>query len=653
MAENPLNRKEMDELFDAISKGKKKESEISQDEIDFLLSGGTVGTKPDVPDEEKASAGNKSLASNDFSGRRIKIYDFKRQSAGTKAQWRETQALGEKVAQALAYDFSAKFGEGFSFKCISCDYLTNGEFLRSVPKPTFLYYEHLSGGDFIVEADPRLAHRLLKQSPDTKIEKSDLEALYSVFVWEIINALTKEIARKTDTEVKVLHSEPFFDPDTAPSAVEKGEGGVLLCFEANACGESAMVNIHICKNLFDSLKKAGFFSDPNKHFVPLKDTDRAQGEPNLFVEFNRAAYDSSVIKTGNSLIFPHLSGATMNIVHDGKIIAQGEAVVIDENFGVRVTEVLSAPKPVKTEGSIALTLGKTFAEESDIAELEEGKIVELDNISGMPSELAADGKCVAYGEIFVHDENIAAKITRVCGQTPSSSTENPFEFIRSKNPETVFAALDLLDAHTAAIILSAMPVQFFPSLYAQFDAAKKTELAALLLQGFTLSEKIVRAYAEYFAEKIRLQKIEEQERYGGTDFAVKINEVLQLKDWRVFIAATNDALPEKASEVKNRVVEFEDIIRMDDRSIQKLLREVDSQLLARSLKGADEAVQEKVWRNMSKRAAAMLKEDMEFMGPLREKDRDEAQTEILCKIKRLDQKGEIVIQRDDGDTLVD
>ena len=83
------------------------------------------------------------------------------------------------------------------------------------------------------------------------------------------------------------------------------------------------------------------------------------------------------------------------------------------------------------------------------------------------------------------------------------------------------------------------------------------------------------------------------------------------------------------------------------------MRETDSQLLAKALKGADEAVQEKFYRNVSKRQAALLKEDMEYMGPLREKDRDNAQSKIIAKIKALEEKGEIVIQRGDDDTLVD
>ena len=102
---------------------------------------------------------------------------------------------------------------------------------------------------------------------------------------------------------------------------------------------------------------------------------------------------------------------------------------------------------------------------------------------------------------------------------------------------------------------------------------------------------------------------------------------------------------------QNNFLLFEDLVDIDDRSIQKILREVDSPELAKALKSVDSAVQEKIFRNMSKRAAAMLQEDMEFMGPVRLKDVEEAQQKIVGVIHRLLEVGEIVLPVG-GDALV-
>ena len=97
---------------------------------------------------------------------------------------------------------------------------------------------------------------------------------------------------------------------------------------------------------------------------------------------------------------------------------------------------------------------------------------------------------------------------------------------------------------------------------------------------------------------------------------------------------------------------FEDIVMLDDRAIQKVLREVDTQELSKALKSVDTEVQDKIFRNMSKRAAGMLKEDMEFMGPVRLKDVEEAQQKIVSTIRHLEDSGEIVIARSGEDELV-
>ncbi|MBP5587105.1 MAG: flagellar motor switch protein FliG, partial [Treponema sp.] len=110
--------------------------------------------------------------------------------------------------------------------------------------------------------------------------------------------------------------------------------------------------------------------------------------------------------------------------------------------------------------------------------------------------------------------------------------------------------------------------------------------------------------------------------------------------------------PDVAEYIKKRLFVFEDIVMLDDRSIQTELPEDDTHDLAKALKSVDTEVQDKIFRNMSKRAASMLKEDMEFMGPVRLKDVEEAQQKIVSTIRRLEEKGDIVIARSGEDELV-
>jgi len=110
--------------------------------------------------------------------------------------------------------------------------------------------------------------------------------------------------------------------------------------------------------------------------------------------------------------------------------------------------------------------------------------------------------------------------------------------------------------------------------------------------------------------------------------------------------------PELAEEVKKRLFVFEDILGLDDRSLQRVLRDVDMKDVALALKGASEALREKFFKNLSKRAVEMLKEDMEYMGPVRVRDVEEAQQKIVNVIRALEEAGEIVIARGGEEELI-
>ena len=129
--------------------------------------------------------------------------------------------------------------------------------------------------------------------------------------------------------------------------------------------------------------------------------------------------------------------------------------------------------------------------------------------------------------------------------------------------------------------------------------------------------------------------------YSGSDF---------LKEK---LAAFYKETPCMKNQVEKSIFAFEDIVMLDDRAIQKLLREVDAQELAKALKGTSTAVQEKIYRNMSTRAATMLKEDIEYMGPVRQSDVLECQGKIIKSVLWLESIGEIVIFKETNEDLVE
>ena len=139
---------------------------------------------------------------------------------------------------------------------------------------------------------------------------------------------------------------------------------------------------------------------------------------------------------------------------------------------------------------------------------------------------------------------------------------------------------------------------------------------------------------------------------GGIESIVNVLNLVDRGTEKTIIEALEEEDPELAEEIKKRMFIFEDIVLLDDRAIQKVLREVDGQELAKALKAVDSEVQDKIFRNMSKRAASLLREDMDFMGPIRLKDVEEAQQKIVNIIRKLEESGDIVVARAGEDELV-
>ena len=139
---------------------------------------------------------------------------------------------------------------------------------------------------------------------------------------------------------------------------------------------------------------------------------------------------------------------------------------------------------------------------------------------------------------------------------------------------------------------------------------------------------------------------------GGVDAIVSILNAVDRSTEKHIMESLEIEEPELADEIRKKMFVFEDILLLDDRAIQRVLRDVDNSDLAIALKGANEQVQNAIFNNLSKRLASMIKEDMDFMGPVRMKDVEEAQQKIVNIIRKLEDSAEIVISRGGGDEII-
>jgi len=228
------------------------------------------------------------------------------------------------------------------------------------------------------------------------------------------------------------------------------------------------------------------------------------------------------------------------------------------------------------------------------------------------------------------------------------SNSKPFDFINGcdpaqaldilqrEMPQTIAVVLSFLDVSKAALLLQNFPCEI------QYEVAKRiTTINRVETETIREMEKILENKLLVMAHKETIIPS------GGVEAMVEILNLVDRATEKQIIEKMEDEDPELAEEIKKRMFVFEDIIMLDDRAIQKVMREVDSQELAMSLKGASVEIQNKIFKNMSKRAASILKEDMEYMGPVRLSNVEEAQTKIISICRYLEETGEIIIAGDD------
>ena len=210
-------------------------------------------------------------------------------------------------------------------------------------------------------------------------------------------------------------------------------------------------------------------------------------------------------------------------------------------------------------------------------------------------------------------------------------------FIQKEHPQTIALLLAHMEPAAAAPIISALPQEL------QVDVA--TRIATME----SISPETLDQVEEVLVSQIKSLFGGDVSEIGGVKAVAEMLNNVDRGAEKNILGNLERENPELATEIKNLMFVFEDVMLLDDRSMQRVLKEVDTKELAMALKGASEELQEKFFRNMSSRAAEMIREDMEYMGPIRLKDVEEVQQRIVDVIRRLEEDGEIIISGRGGE----
>ncbi len=259
---------------------------------------------------------------------------------------------------------------------------------------------------------------------------------------------------------------------------------------------------------------------------------------------------------------------------------------------------------------------------------------------------------ISYAKEVLEKAMGSNKALEIINKLTASLQVRPFDFVRkadanqllnfiqSEHPQTISLILSYLSSNQAGQILSSLPQD------------KQAEVAQRIATMDRTSPEIIKEVEYVLERKLSSMVTQDYTTTGGVQTIVDILNSVDRGTEKFIMETLEIQDAELAEEIKKRMFVFEDIITLDSVSIQRFIREVDNNELTIALKGATHEVRDIIFVNMSKRMSEMIKEDMEFMGPIRLRDVEDAQQKIVNIIRKLEEAGEIIISRGGGDEII-
>lgn len=244
------------------------------------------------------------------------------------------------------------------------------------------------------------------------------------------------------------------------------------------------------------------------------------------------------------------------------------------------------------------------------------------------------------------------KAAELMKKLKETSKIKPFTFVRDadikqlagmigqEHPQTIAYILSYLDSGQAAMVISELP------------ADKQSDIARRIAIMERTSPEILKGVESVMRERLSGMFHQDFTTAGGIPAVVEILNHVDRSTEKLILEDLEKENAELVEQIRQQMFIFEDIITLDDASIQRMLRDLESDVIALAMKGASDEVKNRIFKNISKRAGEILRENMEYMGPVRLREVEEAQQKVVAVIRKLDESGEIIISRGGDDAIV-
>lgn len=218
-----------------------------------------------------------------------------------------------------------------------------------------------------------------------------------------------------------------------------------------------------------------------------------------------------------------------------------------------------------------------------------------------------------------------------------AESENLMTFIQDEHPQTIALIVCHLPHHKAGEIVGGLPVQ------------KQIEVIKRVANMEQTNPEVIREVEKGLESRLSSMLVQSMEKAGGVETVAEILNLTDRATEKGIMEGLEAEDPDLVEQIRRLMFVFEDVLKVNDKGIQAVLKEVDNAELALALKTASEDLKSKIFKNMSERAAALIKEDMQYMGPVKISDVESAQQRIVDIVRRLEETGELVIEGRGGD----
>jgi len=303
----------------------------------------------------------------------------------------------------------------------------------------------------------------------------------------------------------------------------------------------------------------------------------------------------------------------------------------------------------RLEPEVVEDVTRTLAGLGNVPDKLRSAVIEEYYAMSLAAQYANEGG-LDYARVLLMDAMDPKVAEKVLGRIQTQVQKTPFSFLQKAESENLLAFIQDEHPQTIALILCHLPHYKSSEILAGLPMQKRIEVIKRIANMEQTNPEVIREVEKGLESRLSSMLMQSTEKAGGVNTVAEMLNLADRASERAIMERLEAEDPDLVEQIRRLMFVFEDILLVNDKGIQAVLKEVDNDEVALALKTASEELQQKIFTNMSERAASLIREEMEYMGPVRVSDVEAAQQRVVDVVRRLEDAGEIIVAGRGGES---